>query len=88
MHDVIEFGRPMPMPVRDDAEYTKDQKFILETLQELKGELKEETKSIHHELAKIQTEIALLKLKASLWGGGAGILAYAVTYALEMLKRR
>lgn len=72
------------MPTRDDLEYVKDQKFIMESLSEIKKDMKE----AKTELSSIKTEVALLKVKSGLWGGAAGVLTYASTYVLEYLKRR
>lgn len=51
-------------------------------------ELKEAEKITQEAVAEVRTEVALLKLKASLWGGFAGLGMYVATMALEIFKRR
>jgi hypothetical protein len=60
------------------------QKLVLSSLQEIKVTAKE----TEERLRGIELEIALLKLKSSLWGGLAGLGAFAATWLIQYIARR
>lgn len=51
-------------------------------------DLQEAEKETQSQIKGVMTEVALLKLKASLWGGFAGLGAYAATMFMEWVKRK
>lgn len=60
------------------------QKMILGTL----DEIKESARETEVRLRGIELELALLKLKSSLWGGLAGLGAFAATWLIQYVSRR
>jgi hypothetical protein len=59
-------------------------KWVEETLKEMKVDIKE----IKAMQVQEHTEMSLLKLKSSMWGGLAGLGTYAIMWTAEFLKRR
>jgi hypothetical protein len=51
-------------------------------------DLGDDEKETQRQIKEIGAELMLLKLKSSLWGGFAGLGVYAMTMAMEWLKRR
>ncbi len=63
------------------AEY---QRLVLGSLKEIK----ESAQETEVRLRNIELEIALLRLKSSLWGGVAGLGAFAATWVIQYISRR
>lgn len=60
------------------------QRLVLDRLDDLK-EVQEKSEV---RLRSIETEIALLRLKSSLWGAVAGTLSFAITYAIQFFASK
>ena len=71
-------------PEHDGNGWSQYEKLVMQTL----TELKEDVKAIKKELAASNSEIALLKLKSSFWGALSGLGAYAILWVAEYLKRQ
>jgi hypothetical protein len=70
--------------VDPDRKWSEYQLMVLDKLDRL--ELVQEKVEVR--LRSIETELALLKLKSSLWGGLAGVAAYAVTMGVQYISKR
>jgi 4-hydroxybenzoate polyprenyltransferase len=66
------------------GEWSEYQRMVIDRLDSLK-EVQDKSEV---RLRGIETELALLKLKSSLWGGLAGIAAYALTFTIQYLQKR
>lgn len=70
--------------VKDEIdEYQRDAKMILDKL----DRLDDSAKDVEKRLQKIETEIALLRLKSSFWGAVAGLASYVATMGIQYLKK-
>jgi hypothetical protein len=68
----------------DNNGWSKYQMMILDRLNDLR-EVQKETES---RLRSIENEITTLKVKSSIWGGVAGVVAAAVMMAIQFLQRK
>jgi hypothetical protein len=66
------------------GDWSEYQRWVMESLKELKDDAKE----AKNQLSDIRTEIAMLKLKSSFWGAVSGLMAYAILWGAEFLRRR
>jgi hypothetical protein len=69
---------------QEESGWNEYQVFVIEALKRLETGVD----ALKDSQARVNTEIALLKLKSSFWGAVAGLGAYGLTYAIEILKRK
>jgi hypothetical protein len=74
----------MVKPELSDSSWEQDRKLVLGSL----DEIKESAKEMEVRLRGIELELALLKLKSSLWGGLAGLGAYLAVWAMQYIQRK
>jgi hypothetical protein len=72
------------MTSENEEDFGRYQLLIMDRLNELR--LTQADVVVH--LSKIDTEIALLKLKSSFWGAVAGLSAYVITWGVQYLMRK
>jgi hypothetical protein len=60
------------------------QKLVLSRLEEIR----DTSHDTEERLRRIEMEIALLRLKSSLWGGVAGMGAFAATWLIQYISRK
>ena len=75
------------MPLKTEEGQTgwgEYRELVLSNLEEIKKSAQE----TEVRLRGIELEIALLKLKSSLWGGLAGLGAFTATWLIQFLSRR
>lgn len=68
----------------EEVDFSRYQLLIMDRL----NELRVTQSDIVSHLSKIDTEIALLKLKSSFWGAVAGLGAFAISAGIQYLQRK
>lgn len=66
----------------------KAEQLLKESNEKAEFRLRETTEKLEVRLRSIETELVLLKLKSSLWGGIAGVGAFAATWLIQFLAKR
>jgi len=60
--------------------WQKWSKFVLEELKRLNKNYEELTKKVNDELTELKTEVAILKVKAGIWGLIGGVITASIFY--------